>query len=129
MRSWLYVPGNRPDRFAKAAASGADAIILDLEDAVPHAEKDAARAAVVAWLGHAETSCLVTARINRGSRSDLEAVVRPGLHGVQLPKVESADECAPSTVARRTRGGRRAPRRIDPALPPHRVRRGGPAGV
>jgi citrate lyase subunit beta / citryl-CoA lyase len=92
MRSWLYVPGNRPERFAKAAASGADALILDLEDAVPRAEKEQARAGVASWLGGAEASCLVTVRINRGNRADLEAVVRPGLGGVQLPKVESADE-------------------------------------
>ena len=92
MRSWLYVPGNRPDRFAKAAASGADAIILDLEDAVPRAEKDSARTAVARWLGGSDGSCLVTVRINRGSRADLDAIVRPGLGGVQLPKVESADE-------------------------------------
>ncbi len=92
MRSWLYVPGNRPDRFAKAAASGADAVILDLEDAVPRAEKDAARTAVAGWLGGTDGSCLVTVRINRGSTADLEAIVGPGLGGVQLPKVESADE-------------------------------------
>jgi citrate lyase subunit beta/citryl-CoA lyase len=92
MRSWLYVPGNRPERFAKAAGSGADAVILDLEDAVPRGEKEGARAGVARWLGTADGSCLVTVRINRGSRADLEAVVRPGLGGVQLPKVESADE-------------------------------------
>ena len=45
-RSFLFVPGNRPERFAKAIASGADAVILDLEDAVPPAEKSASRAAV-----------------------------------------------------------------------------------
>ena len=39
-RSYLYVPGHRPDRFAKALASGTDAVILDLEDAVPVAAKD-----------------------------------------------------------------------------------------
>ncbi|SDZ25388.1 citrate lyase subunit beta / citryl-CoA lyase [Herbiconiux ginsengi] len=46
----LYVPGDRPDRFAKAVATGADLVILDLEDAVAPAAKSAARAAVVAWL-------------------------------------------------------------------------------
>ena len=45
-RSFLFVPATRPERFAKAAASGADAVILDLEDAVAPAEKDAARAAL-----------------------------------------------------------------------------------
>lgn len=49
-RSYLFVPGNRPERFAKALASGADAVILDLEDAVGPEEKDCARAHVAAWL-------------------------------------------------------------------------------
>ncbi|MCS5718416.1 aldolase/citrate lyase family protein [Herbiconiux sp. CPCC 205763] len=46
----LYVPGDRPDRFGKAVATGAELIILDLEDAVAPAAKARARAAVVAWL-------------------------------------------------------------------------------
>ncbi|HEV8690450.1 MAG TPA: aldolase/citrate lyase family protein, partial [Ideonella sp.] len=53
-RSYLFVPGHRPERFDKALAAGADAVILDLEDAVPAAEKDAAREAVMAWLRHLE---------------------------------------------------------------------------
>mgnify|MGYP002655318472 CR=1 FL=1 len=49
-RSFLFVPGNRPERFSKALASGADAVIIDLEDAVPLDAKDAARAALLrAW--------------------------------------------------------------------------------
>ena len=47
----LFVPGNRPERFGKAAASGADAIIIDLEDAVAAADKDAARAALRTGFG------------------------------------------------------------------------------
>ena len=47
-RSFLFVPGNRPERFDKAARSGADAVILDLEDSVPAADKTAARQAVLA---------------------------------------------------------------------------------
>ncbi|NIM07195.1 MAG: CoA ester lyase, partial [Armatimonadetes bacterium] len=43
LRSLLFVPGNRPQRIRKAAASAADAIVLDLEDAVPQSEKDNAR--------------------------------------------------------------------------------------
>ncbi|WP_254602815.1 aldolase/citrate lyase family protein, partial [Sphingomonas bacterium] len=50
LRSLLFVPGDRPERFAKAAASGADALILDLEDSVVPARKAAARAAVAAFL-------------------------------------------------------------------------------
>ena len=54
-RSSLYVPGDRPDRFSKAAGSGADAIILDLEDAVAVSEKDTAREHVAAFLAeHAD---------------------------------------------------------------------------
>ena len=44
--SLLFVPGNRPERFAKALASGADAVVLDLEDAVPLADKPGARDAI-----------------------------------------------------------------------------------
>lgn len=46
----LFVPGDRPDRFAKAVASGADVVVLDLEDAVGPARKPAAREAVRGWL-------------------------------------------------------------------------------
>lgn len=48
-RSLLFVPGSRPDRFAKAANAGADTIIIDLEDAVLPADKDTARVAVLGW--------------------------------------------------------------------------------
>ena len=50
LRSLLFVPGDRPERFAKAAASGADALILDLEDSVVPARKAEARAAIAAYL-------------------------------------------------------------------------------
>src|SRR4051812_35568075 len=50
-RSWLFVPGDRPERFDKAMAAGADAVIIDLEDAVPAAGKAAARDAIRTWLG------------------------------------------------------------------------------
>lgn len=52
-RSHLFVPRNRPERFDKAVASGADAVILDLEDAVPPGQKDAAREAIRAPRGAA----------------------------------------------------------------------------
>ena len=48
-RWYLFVPGNRPARFDKALASGADMVIVDLEDAVPPDEKDEARSTVAAW--------------------------------------------------------------------------------
>jgi citrate lyase subunit beta/citryl-CoA lyase len=88
-RSFLYVPGNRPDLFAKATAGPADALILDLEDAVPLAEKAQARQAVRRWLdatdGQAGPPCWV--RVNAESiADDLDAVVRPGLDGIFLAK-------------------------------------------
>ncbi|GAA0939847.1 CoA ester lyase [Nonomuraea longicatena] len=94
--TWLYVPGDRPERFAKAAASGADAVIIDLEDAVAPARKDAALANVLAYLGdRPEGGPQIHVRVNdlagpRG-RADLAALAgAPGLDGVRVPKVESA---------------------------------------
>src|SRR5579871_4784978 len=49
-QSWLFVPANRPDRFEKALASGADAVIVDLEDAVEPVDKERARDSVAQWL-------------------------------------------------------------------------------
>lgn len=94
--SFLFVPGDRPDRFAKAAAAGADAVILDLEDAVDVAEKGRARREVAAWLGGAGTACV---RVNAAGTSehalDLEALRdRPGLAGIVLPKAELASASA-----------------------------------
>ncbi|MCU1659318.1 MAG: citE3 [Pseudonocardiales bacterium] len=94
--TWLYVPGDRPDRFDKAAASGADVVILDLEDAVAPARKDEARAAVRDWVASARTGS-VEVRVNAAGTqwhaADLAALVdRPALRSVRLPKVESAAE-------------------------------------
>ena len=66
--TYLFVPGSRPERFAKAIASGADRVILDLEDAVVAEDKAAARHAVAEWLlGHPELSSKVLIRINDAS--------------------------------------------------------------
>ena len=92
-RSYLFVPGNRPDRFEKARSAGADAVILDLEDAVPSEKKTETREAVSAWLSP-ESPAYV--RVNGTATpwfwDDLEAVARPGLAGVVLPKAEDPDE-------------------------------------
>ena len=61
-RTYLFVPGNRPERFAKALASGADAVVLDLEDAVAADAKANARAAVNAWAAAADPSDRARAR-------------------------------------------------------------------
>jgi citrate lyase beta subunit len=63
-RSLLFVPGSRPDRFEKAVASGADAIILDLEDAVLPADKMTARLDAIAWLAQSESQVVAGVRIN-----------------------------------------------------------------
>lgn len=90
----LYVPGDRPDRFEKAAASGAHTVIVDLEDAVTPDRKPLAREAALRWLS-TPPAVPVELRINApGSEwfdADL-AVAREmaGLSGVRVPKIESA---------------------------------------
>jgi citrate lyase subunit beta/citryl-CoA lyase len=91
-RSYLFVPGTRPDRFAKACASGAHAVIIDLEDAVPAAEKNAARAAVASWLNPAQP---VLIRINGAEtawfREDVTMCRVPGVAGIMLPKTDRVE--------------------------------------
>ncbi|PUE06083.1 CoA ester lyase [Limnohabitans sp. T6-5] len=98
-RSFLFVPGNRPERFAKALASGADAVIIDLEDAVPLDAKDAARTALLsAWSAFdaAERARLLV-RVNPAGtpwhESDLAALGGlPGLGALMLPKAENSQQ-------------------------------------
>jgi citrate lyase subunit beta / citryl-CoA lyase len=93
LRSFLFAPGNHPRRVEKALSLDADAVILDLEDAVATAEKPAARAAIAAALTRPRRALLyvrVNAVDTEFSYGDLVAIVRPGLDGIILPKVESA---------------------------------------
>lgn len=87
----LFVPASRPERVAKAAASGADAIIIDLEDAVAAADKQAARDALA---GLALPDFPVILRINAigtpWHEGDLALAARIGLAGIMLPKSEDA---------------------------------------
>lgn len=88
-RSYLYVPGDRPDRMASAAGRGADALILDLEDAVPAPAKAAAREHVRAFLAGAPEGPQWWVRINAESvAEDVAAVVGPRLAGIVLPKAD-----------------------------------------
>ncbi len=93
IRSYLYVPGNRPDRFDKACAAGADAVIVDLEDAVPAADKAGARVAVSRWLS-AEQPVFV--RVNAMDTpwfgDDVELCGQPGVAGIILSKAEHVDD-------------------------------------
>jgi citrate lyase subunit beta/citryl-CoA lyase len=94
--TYLFVPGSRPDRFEKAHAAGADAVILDLEDAVAPEAKDAARAAVAAWIAaHPEARARTVVRINDAASpwfaADLAALSGNGVEVVMLPKSERCD--------------------------------------
>lgn len=97
-RSFLFVPGDRPDRFAKAAAAGADAIILDLEDAVAPEAKDAARETTVAWVAAGGPAAVrVNAADTPQHQADVAALAGAnrgaaepgvGLLAILLPKAE-----------------------------------------
>jgi citrate lyase subunit beta/citryl-CoA lyase len=93
-RSLLFVSADDPTRLAKAGDKGADAVILDLEDAVAPDRKEAARHVLPPQIArlHGEGQSLVV-RINTGwsaLAADLDAAVRPGVAAVMLPKVEQA---------------------------------------
>jgi citrate lyase subunit beta/citryl-CoA lyase len=92
LRSFLFTPGNHARRVEKALSLDADAVILDLEDAVATAEKPAAREAVAAAFGRPRRGLLYV-RVNAVDTEfcygDLLAIVRPGLDGIILPKVET----------------------------------------
>lgn len=96
-RSFLFVPGNRPERFVKALDSGADAIIIDLEDAVAAEEKATARTALM-QTAFSRSNVLVYVRINAVDTpwfaDDLKVLRHAGICGVFLPKAEHAEEIA-----------------------------------
>lgn len=94
VRSWLYVPGDRPERFSKAVAKGADAVVLDLEDAVSADKKAAARGLVADWVRDGDHGrAQIWVRVNQGALGleDLRDVVWPGITGVCLPKVDNVE--------------------------------------
>lgn len=92
-RSYLFVPATRPDRIAKAFAAGADAVIVDLEDAVAPDAKDAARAALANALNPERP---VIVRINAATTQwfaeDLRLCRAPGIAAIMLPKAEGSTE-------------------------------------
>jgi citrate lyase subunit beta/citryl-CoA lyase len=95
-RSFLFAPGTREDLLRKALEGEADAVVLDLEDSVPAAEKAAARGRVSALLeSRPRARPVVWVRVNApdGShwRADVEAVIRPGVRGIRVPKARSVD--------------------------------------
>jgi citrate lyase subunit beta/citryl-CoA lyase len=103
-RSYLYVPGDQQDKLAKARRRGADAYILDLEDAVAPAAKPAGRSTVAAFLDGTERltgspgpAAQWWLRINPGDTglTDIATAWRPVLTGVMVAKVESAADLEP----------------------------------
>jgi citrate lyase subunit beta/citryl-CoA lyase len=92
-RTFLFAPGNHPRRVEKSFTLGADAVILDLEDAVANSQKTGARAMVLEALGRPR-SCCGYVRVNAlgtpWCHGDFVAMVARGVDGIVLPKVESA---------------------------------------
>lgn len=93
-RSFLFVPGDRPDRFHKAIDTGAHGVIVDLDDAVAPEHKPRARETVVAWLDAAHP---VYVRINRTTSpwylDDVDALGRcAGITGVMVPEAETPEQ-------------------------------------
>lgn len=97
-RSWLYVPGDRPERVTKALASAADAVVVDLEDAVSPDRKDLARRSVLDLVAQSDPASLerVWVRVNTPTgpwgEADLDAVSGLPLAGLRLPRAADPDE-------------------------------------
>ncbi|KQX75290.1 MULTISPECIES: CoA ester lyase [Aeromicrobium] len=104
-RSFLYVPANRPELFDKGVGGPADALVVDLEDAVPVPAKDAARRGLVAWLDARPADATgpeIWVRVSpEFLDADLDAAVRPGVRGLFLAKcsTEQLDAAAPRLAA------------------------------
>lgn len=121
-RSLLFVPAATPERIPKALAAGADAVIVDLEDAVSVDRKSEAREAVVSFLKEdtkdRKTPMLV--RVNAPGSAwldeDLDAVVLPGLAGIVLPKAQKASEVL--DVAKKVTAAANKRKRETPVLVP-----------
>ena len=96
-RTYLFVPGDKPALLEKAGQRGADALILDLEDAVAPSRKDEARAIVSRWLGQRHTGMPETwVRVNAGSAalSDISSLPAGASTGIVLPKVSGPEDVA-----------------------------------
>lgn len=92
MRSYLFVPGNRPERFAKALAAGADVVIVDLEDAVAEADKASARQHVAEAVKAGAQLCIrINAYGTHWFEEDLAMLGSIKVASVMLPKAESVE--------------------------------------
>jgi citrate lyase subunit beta/citryl-CoA lyase len=94
-RSYLFVPGDRPERFARAFTSGADAVVIDLEDAVASTQKAVAREHAARWLAAgAPTYVRINAADSIWFDDDLALCGASGLAGILLPKAERTTDLA-----------------------------------
>ena len=95
LRTALFAPGNRPERAEKALTLGADVVIIDLEDAVPLAEKERARLLAREVLDK-NPGKRIFVRVNGLATpyhlEDLKTVVSKNLTGIVLPKVETGQD-------------------------------------
>ena len=106
MKSKLFVPGSRPELFAKALDGAADAVSFDLEDAVSESRKDEARGVLGDFLrqgGVAASGKTIIVRVNAMDtphfESDVRAVARPGVRVINLPKPGNADHVRAAVAA------------------------------
>ncbi|WP_063744712.1 HpcH/HpaI aldolase/citrate lyase family protein, partial [Paraburkholderia oxyphila] len=92
-QSYLFVPGSRPERFERALSSGADAVIVDLEDAVEPSAKDAAREAIASWVSRCHPVLVrINARTTPWFEQDARLGALDGVAGIVLPKAECAED-------------------------------------
>jgi citrate lyase subunit beta/citryl-CoA lyase len=99
--TFLFVPGDRPERFDKAVAAGADMVILDLEDSVPEVAKSVAREHVARWLSDGNAGCVrVNAATSAHHRQDLASLA--GLAGMSAVMVPKADDTINWAAVRQT---------------------------
>ena len=120
MRSMLFVPGDRPERFERARASGAEAVIVDLEDAVAPEAKPHARGLLAGWLASRSGVLVRVNAVNTADfRKDMLVASLPGVDGVVVAKAESPEEIA---VVADAISGRPVYPLIESALGLHRAR-------
>ena len=110
-RSYLFAPGSNPAVMRKAIAAGADAVVLDLEDAVAPDEKELARTELRRLLDELEPRGeragppAIHVRVDRASSGfeplDLEVAVHPAVEAIRLPKVEASEEVIAASIAMR----------------------------
>ncbi len=91
-QSLLFVPGSRPDRFDKALASGADLVVIDLEDAVGPGDKQSAQSAAIAALGNPRLGVRINSLRTRQGLADLLALAVTDVPYIMIPMVEAVSE-------------------------------------